>query len=532
MTQKELEQKVIDAEGRVAKREAVLKKHNSQLAKMIEKGADRFDISIKREDIKSATCKLAEARETLANWQDKLNTRITRDAYLEANTPEILKDFLENWKQHAIGYYREKRIRFIEYREGLKAKERAARLEALQTLPSLEKYRELYKGRELTDYDLANLWPRRDVDAFLSERGLEYHQIQKKLREAGDQITLRLLEIHNEDEREAWLEKTMEEEKRAKLLDLIGRIMSTVGTITDAAALYIGPEGDINGIIVGTEGKAKIQTIGAGGYNIQCFHFRTLIHEILKGDFSKFFYTLLHSYCYETARRALKWLKDPELIDFAEWLLWLIIDSTPDPGIPIGNQSSQLLALLYLDAFDHWLRDDRGLVYGRYMDDFYIIHSDKLLLRQILKEIEAYIKPLGLRLNGKTQILPLKNGIDFLGFHTYLTQTGKVVRKVRAKSIDNMKRKIRKFRGLVDSGKMTLDSVVQSYASWTGHISHGNTYHLRQNMDAYFFSYFPELKPSPKGDTTHGPKTEQPRKQVEGQVRQPVRQPDHLDRGR
>lgn len=110
--------------------------------------------------------------------------------------------------------------------------------------------------------------------------------------------------------------------------------------------------------------------------------------------------------------------------------------------------------------------------------------------------------------------------------------TDKVVRKVRAKSIDNMKRKIRKFRGLVDSGKMTLDSVVQSYASWTGHISHGNTYHLRQNMDAYFFSYFPELKPSPKGDTTHGPKTEQPRKQVEGQVRQPVRQPDRLDRGR
>lgn len=215
MTQKELEQKVIDAEGRVAKRETVLKKHNSQLAKMIEKGADRFDVSIKREDIKSATSKLAEARETLANWQDKLNTRITRDAYLEANTPEILKDFLENWKQHAIGYYREKRIRFIEYREGLKAKERAARLEALQTLPSLEKYRELYKGRELTDYDLANLWPRRDVDAFLSERGLEYRQIQKKLREAGDQITLKLLEIHNEDEREAWLEKTMEEEKRA-----------------------------------------------------------------------------------------------------------------------------------------------------------------------------------------------------------------------------------------------------------------------------------------------------------------------------
>ena len=67
MTQKELEQKVIDAEGRVAKREAVLKKHNSQFAKMIEKGADRFDISIKREDIKSATSKLAEALKPVIN---------------------------------------------------------------------------------------------------------------------------------------------------------------------------------------------------------------------------------------------------------------------------------------------------------------------------------------------------------------------------------------------------------------------------------------------------------------------------------
>lgn len=229
---------------------------------------------------------------------------------------------------------------------------------------------------------------------------------------------------------------------------------------------------------------------------------------VLKGDFSKYFYTLVHRICYEKAKRTLWRLKDPELIDFVEWLLWLVIDSTPDPGIPIGNQSSQLLALLYLDDFDHWLRDDLGLVYGRYMDDFFIISSDKLLLRKILKDIKEYIEPLGLRLNGKTQIFPLKNGIDFLGFHTYLTSTGKVVRKVRAKSIDNMKHKIRKYRKLVDAGKMTLESVTQSYVSWCGHVSHGNTYHLRQNMDAYFFGYFPELKPQPKGDKTHGSKNE------------------------
>lgn len=280
MTQEDLKLKVINAEAKVAKRTAVLKKHREQLAKLIQKGADKFDISIKQSDIESAVDKLEEAKQILANWQAKLDERIAADDYLEANAPEILKDFLENWKQHAIAYYREKRIRFIEYRKELKAQERAARLEALQTLPSLERYREIYKGRELTDSDLANLWPRKDVDAFLSERGLEYHQIQRKLNEFGDQITFRLLEIRDDQEREAWLEKAMEEEKRAKLIDLIGRIMGTVGTITDAAALHIGPEGDINGYIVGTEGKAKIQTIGAGGYNIQCFHFRTLIHEM------------------------------------------------------------------------------------------------------------------------------------------------------------------------------------------------------------------------------------------------------------
>ena len=99
MTQKELEQKVIDAEGRVAKREAVLKKHNSQLAKMIEKGADRFDINIKREDIKSATSKLAEARETLDRLADALREIAAKLA--EAMKPVInavLSAFKKLWK--------------------------------------------------------------------------------------------------------------------------------------------------------------------------------------------------------------------------------------------------------------------------------------------------------------------------------------------------------------------------------------------------------------------------------------------------
>ena len=38
---------------------------------------------------------------------------------------------------------------------------------------------------------------------------------------------------------------------------------------------------------------------------------------------------------------------------------------------------------------------------------------------------------LKLELNGKTAIFPLKNGINFLGFHTYLDSGGKVIMKLR-----------------------------------------------------------------------------------------------------
>lgn len=57
------------------------------------------------------------------------------------------------------------------------------------------------------------------------------------------------------------------------------------------------------------------------------------------------------------------------------------IDSTD--GLPLGYQTSQLLALMYLDEFDHWVKETlHARYYGRYMDDFYIIHEDKAYLKK------------------------------------------------------------------------------------------------------------------------------------------------------
>lgn len=165
-------------------------------------------------------------------------------------------------------------------------------------------------------------------------------------------------------------------------------------------------------------------------------------------------------------------------------------DSTEgNVGIPIGNQTSQLFALLYLDGLDHFVKEKLGIkYYGRYMDDFFLIHHDKAYLQECRKQIEAFVQARGLSLNAKTNIFPLKHGVDFLGFHTYLTESGAVIRKVRRRSKNNMKRKLKKLAALHAAGRIDAKTVEQSYQSWRGHAEKGNSYHLIRRTDHYYNS--------------------------------------------
>lgn len=186
-----------------------------------------------------------------------------------------------------------------------------------------------------------------------------------------------------------------------------------------------------------------------------------------------------------------RFIRDPDVL----WLVDMIIDSTDDPGIPIGNQTSQWFAVMYLSGLDHFIKEKLGIrYYGRYMDDFYLIHEDKAYLQYCRREIEKYVAGLGLKLNNKTNIFPLRNGIDFLGFRTYMTDTGKIVRKVRRNSKCNEQRKLKKQRGLLDKGKITLAAIEQSYGSWRSHAEKGNCHHLIRETDRKFNRLFPESK--------------------------------------
>ena len=120
--------------------------------------------------------------------------------------------------------------------------------------------------------------------------------------------------------------------------------------------------------------------------------------------------------------------------------------------------------------------------YGRYMDDFFLIHPDKEYLQFCLREIRAYMDSLGLELNEKTQIFPIRNGIDFLGFHTYLTESGKVIRKLRHSSIKRMRAKLRHWEKEYPAGLVTREQILQSWQAWDAHAAHGNTWALRQQV--------------------------------------------------
>ena len=193
---------------------------------------------------------------------------------------------------------------------------------------------------------------------------------------------------------------------------------------------------------------------------------------VLKCDVRHFFASIDH----DKLKEKLKKLDlEPVVYD----LLCIYIDCSD--GLPLGYQTSQLFALLFLDDFDHFVKEQLHIqYYGRYMDDFYIICSDKRKLQCILRDVRALMDSYGLELNQKTAIFPLRNGIDFLGFHSYLTDTGAVIQKLRRDSSKRMKNKIKYWETAYPAGEVTKQEILRSFDAWDAHAAHGETYSLRR----------------------------------------------------
>ena len=143
-------------------------------------------------------------------------------------------------------------------------------------------------------------------------------------------------------------------------------------------------------------------------------------------------------------------------------------------GLPIGNMSSQFLAILYLNELDHFIKNNLKIKYYiRYMDDGVLIHESKEYLKYCLCEIEKLLDKYKLKLNSKTKIYKYSEGFEFLGFK-YIIKNNKVIMKVKNQTKRKFKRKLKVLNKLVSNNiikKEYYDSVIASYK---GHLNYGD----------------------------------------------------------
>lgn len=135
---------------------------------------------------------------------------------------------------------------------------------------------------------------------------------------------------------------------------------------------------------------------------------------VLKADIRKFFQSVDQQVLMECIKKK---LIDTKQVD----LIGRIVESHP-LGLPLGNLTSQLFANVYLDLFDHFVKEHlRAPVYLRYCDDFLLVHPNRSWLLERLGDIRLFLRGiLHLELHpNKTSVRPHHWGIDWLGHMVY-----------------------------------------------------------------------------------------------------------------
>lgn len=180
------------------------------------------DIHHYQDDIKRITDEIAETEKTIEKYEKQLAGELAKEAVLLKEIPEVfnsLRDSLiEEWDNWDI--QRKNKIREAYHSMG---------------------YKEFHKCYTYADYQ------------FMSNSDKKIHE---------DNIN----------------------SAKALILDLYYRVKDITGDITDWTGIRAaqGSQGFtvLNGLVIGKEGRAKVESILAGGYNIQRLHIRVLVHSV------------------------------------------------------------------------------------------------------------------------------------------------------------------------------------------------------------------------------------------------------------
>ncbi len=155
-------------------------------------------------------------------------------------------------------------------------------------------------------------------------------------------------------------------------------------------------------------------------------------------------------------------------------------------GLPLGNQTSQFFANVYLDGLDQFaVRELRPAGYARYVDDLVFFGDCQGALNEMRLRIEACLEADRLLLHaGKSRVYRCRDGVTFLGWRIFPTHS----RLVRG-NIVRFRRRMRSLQRGWDSGQIAWDTIRQSVQSWIGHASSGDTVVLRRGvLDGFSFA--------------------------------------------
>lgn len=205
---------------------------------------------------------------------------------------------------------------------------------------------------------------------------------------------------------------------------------------------------------------------------------------VLTLDIRRYFPSLDHAVMLEQLARV---IKDRPLLN---WLT-VLVETSPHSintsghasdgrptGLPIGNLVSQYLGNWYLNELDHWLIQQPGVAYLRYVDDLMLFADSKQQLWQLRDQIEHRLSDIYLNLHThKQQLYPSRCKATILGYQ--------IARHKRWLANDNgyrFGRRDRKQAALFKEGKLDWHDWQQSHASWLGHVSHAEADGLKSSI--------------------------------------------------
>ncbi len=162
-----------------------------------------------------------------------------------------------------------------------------------------------------------------------------------------------------------------------------------------------------------------------------------------------------------------------------------LFHSSKDTGLAIWNLTSQLFANIYLDSLDKHIKYELWFsYYGRYVDDFIIIDTDKQKLLSVIPKIRDF-------LNDKLRLTLHPKKIYFQHYTKWAQFLWAYIKPyrtyIRKRTIGNFYKKVQEVNKHEVFDKELIQSIVNSYL-WI--LSHYKTYNIRKKVIGNFSNRF------------------------------------------